>query len=149
MDYCALARGIEVSEAHFAIVKSQASNSSVEKEAFAYMAGTLEEVAKRLEEHAQVQREQLGMICAQQESIDVCKQMLTKLLKKKKKPKTKRLLSRAKGIEVDSSASEGSDGEDANFEKPPIPPKQEGSDAESDHSKRMSELEKHLEALAN
>jgi len=61
--------------------------------------------------------------------------MLTKLLKKK--PKT-RSSSRAKGIEVDSSASEGSDGKDANFEKPPTPP-EEGSDAGSDHLKRMSE----------
>jgi len=133
VDYCALARGIEVSEAHFAIVKSQASNSSVEKEAFAYMAGTLEEVAKRLEEQAQVQREQLDMICVQQESIDILKQLLTKLLKKKKKPKNKGSSSQAKGIEIDSSVSEGFDGEDANFEKPPTPPEEEGSNAGSDH----------------
>jgi len=37
VDYSALARGIEVSESHSAIVESQASNSSVEKEAFVYM----------------------------------------------------------------------------------------------------------------
>ena len=79
------------------------------------------------------------MIRAQQKSIDVLKQMLIKLLKKKKKPKTKGFSSRAKGIEVNSSASEGSDGEDANFEKPPTPPREkEGLDARSDHSKRMS-----------
>ena len=35
VDYNALARGIEVSESHSAIAESQASNSSVEKEAFA------------------------------------------------------------------------------------------------------------------
>ena len=34
VDYSALARGIEVSESHSAIAESQASNSSVEKEAF-------------------------------------------------------------------------------------------------------------------
>jgi len=37
VDYSALARGIEVSESHFAIAESQASNSFVEKEAFAYL----------------------------------------------------------------------------------------------------------------
>ena len=76
--------------------------------------------------------------------------MLIKLFKKKKKLKTKGPSSRAKGIEVDSSTSESSDGEDANFEKPPtLPEEKEGSDVGSDHSKRMSELEKRLEALAN
>ena len=68
VNYSALARGIEVREAHSAIVESQALNSLVEKEAFTYMAGTPEEVAKRLEEQDQVQREQLDMIRAQQES---------------------------------------------------------------------------------
>ena len=37
VDYSALARGIEVSESHSAIAESQASNSFVEKEAFAYL----------------------------------------------------------------------------------------------------------------
>ena len=37
VDYSVLARGVEVSESHSAIAESQASNSSVEKEAFAYM----------------------------------------------------------------------------------------------------------------
>ena len=54
VNYSALAHGIEVKEAHSAIAESQASNSSVEKEAFAHMAGTPEEVAKRLEEQAHV-----------------------------------------------------------------------------------------------
>jgi len=43
IDYSALARGIEVSE-------SQASNSSVEKEAFVYMASTSEEMTRRFEQ---------------------------------------------------------------------------------------------------
>jgi len=76
--------------------------------------------------------------------------MLIKLFKQKKKPKTKGASSRAKGIEVDSSTSKNYDGEDANFEKPPtLPEEKKGSDLGSDHSKRMSELEKCLEALAN
>ena len=44
VDYSALAWGLEVSESHSAIMKSQASNSSVEKKAFVYMANTLEEM---------------------------------------------------------------------------------------------------------
>jgi len=73
VDYSALTRGIEVSESHSAIAESQASNSSVEKETFAYMASTPE---GRFEQQAQTQREQLDMIRAQQESIDNLKQML-------------------------------------------------------------------------
>ena len=65
MDYSVLTRGIKVSESHSAIAESQASNSSVEKEAFTYMAGTPEEMARHFEQQAQVQREQLNMIHAQ------------------------------------------------------------------------------------
>jgi len=53
-DYSALAWGIEVSESHSSIVESQASNSSVDKEAFVYMAGTPKEMARRFEQQAQV-----------------------------------------------------------------------------------------------
>ena len=73
VDYNALARGIEVSELHSAITKSQASNSSVEKEAFAYMASTPEEMARRFEQQAQTQRGQLDMIHTHQESINSLK----------------------------------------------------------------------------
>jgi len=52
VDYSALARVIEVSESHSAIAESQASNSSVEKEAFAYMTNTPEETIRRLEQQA-------------------------------------------------------------------------------------------------
>jgi len=48
-DYSALTRDIEVSESHSAIEESQASNSSIEKEAFAYMTNTPEETTRRLE----------------------------------------------------------------------------------------------------
>jgi len=49
VDYSALTRGIEISEAHSANAESQALNSSVEKKAFAYMAGTPEEMARSFE----------------------------------------------------------------------------------------------------
>jgi len=52
MNYNALTRGIDVNEAHPVIAKSQLSNSSIEKEASAYMEGTLKEVAKGSEEQA-------------------------------------------------------------------------------------------------
>ena len=70
VDYNALAWGIEVSESHSAVTESQASNSSVEKESFAYMANTPEEMTRHLEQQAQIQREQFDIIRAQQESIN-------------------------------------------------------------------------------
>ena len=48
IDYNALIRGIEVNDSHSAIAESQASNSSIEKEAFIYMTITPEETARRL-----------------------------------------------------------------------------------------------------
>jgi len=50
VDYSALTWGIEVSESHSAMAESQASNSSVEKKAFAYMASTPEEMARCFEQ---------------------------------------------------------------------------------------------------
>ena len=87
VNYSAIARSIEVSESHSAIAESQTSNSSVEKEAFAYMTSTLEEMARRFEQQVQPHRKQLDMIRAQQESIDSLKQILSQLLEDiKKKP---------------------------------------------------------------
>ena len=83
INYSAIARGIEVNESHSAVAESQASNSSIEKEAFAYMINTPEETARRFEQQAQVQREQFDMIRAQQESIDTLKLMLAQLLEDK------------------------------------------------------------------
>ena len=50
VDYNALAKGIEVSNEHSTIAESQLSNSYIKKEEFTYMAGTPEDVAKRLKE---------------------------------------------------------------------------------------------------
>ena len=46
VSYSARTRGIKVNEAHPTIAESQASTSSIEKEAFTYMAGTPKEVTK-------------------------------------------------------------------------------------------------------
>ena len=64
VDYSALAWGIEVNESHSAIAEPQASNSFIEKEAFAYMTNTPEEMVRRFEQQAQVQGEQFEMIRA-------------------------------------------------------------------------------------
>jgi len=64
VDYSVLARGIEVSELHSVIVESQASNSSVEKEAFAYIEITSKEMDRRFEQKAPAKREQLDIIRA-------------------------------------------------------------------------------------
>ena len=56
------------------------------------------------------------MIHAQKESINTLKQMLTRLLKKKKKPKTKGSSSKGKIHEGEDSDVEDSDDRGANFE---------------------------------
>jgi len=50
VDYNILARGIKVNDEHSAIVESQSWNSYAGKEAFTYMVGTPEEVARMFEE---------------------------------------------------------------------------------------------------
>ena len=64
-----------MNDEHSAIIKSQSLNSSSESTAFAYIVGTPNEVARQFKEQARVQREQLDMIQAQQESIDALKQI--------------------------------------------------------------------------
>ena len=92
VDYSELARGIEVSESHSAIAESQASNSSVEKEAFAYMTNSPEETTRRLEQQAHVEKEQFDMICAQQESIDTSSRCLHNCLRIRRSRRPKLLL---------------------------------------------------------
>jgi len=77
VDYNLLARGIEVNDEHSVIIESRSSHSSSETTAFAYMAGTPEEAAKRFKEQARVQREQFDILWTQQESINALKQMLS------------------------------------------------------------------------
>ena len=117
------------------------------------MAGTPEEMAKRFEEQARVQREQFDMIRAQQESIDTLKQMLLQLLKEKKKPKGKIPFNKSKGKrkEGESSSFANTESEEHSNSEPPKSSSEEEDNSEnrSHHSKRMSVLEQRLEALAN
>ena len=74
MNCNALAKRIEASGEHSASAESQ-SNFYME-EAFAYMVGTPEEVAKRFEEQAGVQQAQNKMLQTQQESFNNLKKMM-------------------------------------------------------------------------
>jgi len=104
IDYNALARGIRVDDSHSAVVESQASNSSVEKEASAYMASTPEETARRLE---QMQKHQMDIIASQQRSIDSLKHMLEKLLEERERSPPRK--PKGKGGRRESPPSEPSD----------------------------------------
>jgi len=50
IDYNLLARGINANDEHSTVTESHSSNSYIEIEAFAYMANTPEEIARRFEE---------------------------------------------------------------------------------------------------
>ena len=52
VDYNCLASRIELEDEHSAIAGSQSSSSSVGNEAFVYMAGSPEEIARKFEEQA-------------------------------------------------------------------------------------------------
>jgi hypothetical protein len=54
VDYKRLTSGVELDDEHSVIADSQTSSSSVNKEVFAYMAGSPEEIAKRFEDQAQL-----------------------------------------------------------------------------------------------
>ena len=104
LDYSALAQGIEVSEEHSAL-RNHKPRTLLEREAFAYMTRTPEEMAIRFEQQAQVQREQLNMIRAQHESMDTLKQMLSQLLKGKKKPNAKTPSKKSEGKRKEGESS--------------------------------------------
>ena len=65
VDYRHLALGIEIEDEHSAIAGSQSSSSSINNEAFVYMAGSPEEIARRLEEQAREKQAQQEMMQAQ------------------------------------------------------------------------------------
>ena len=91
------------------------------------------------------------MIRAQQESIDTFKQMLAQLLKKKtKKPKAKGSSSKGKEKVGENFTSERIKSENNyNFEPSKSSSEKEKNSEMDNHSKRMNELEKYLEAIAN
>ena len=57
IDYSLLAKRSEMNDKHSTIIESPSSNSSSKTTAFAYTAGTPEEVTKHFEEQVRVQRE--------------------------------------------------------------------------------------------
>ena len=69
------------------------------------MTNTPEETARRLEQQAQVQKEQFEMIHAQQESIDSLKQMLAQLLEDKRKSTDKASSKKSKGKRKEGESS--------------------------------------------
>ena len=79
-----IGQGVKVNDEHSAIIESQFLYSNSKTTILTSMAGIPKEVARQFEEQAWVQRKQLEMIRAQEEYIDALKQMLSKLLKKKK-----------------------------------------------------------------
>jgi len=149
IDYNALAHGVKVNDSHSAVAESRASNSSVEKEASAYMVGTPEETTRHLEQQAQIQKRQMDMIISQQESIDSLKQMLAQLLEDRRKSPPKK--SKGKGRKGESSSSEPSEETRRSTSDSSKPSSQVKSDPnpEKAHAKRMSQLEQRLEALTN
>ena len=93
------------------------------------------------------------MIQTQQESIDTLKQMLSQLLKDKKKSKGKTPSKKSKGKQKEGKSSSFVNTEsEEQFNS--VPPKssseeEDNSENRSSHSNRMSKLEQRLEALAN
>ena len=85
IDYNSLAREIETDDEHSAIVRSHSSSSYRETEAFVYMAEIPEEIAKKFEEQARVQKAQHEMLQVQQESINDLKKMVVLLLKSQRR----------------------------------------------------------------
>ena len=97
-------------------------------------------MARRFEQQAQAQREQLDMIRSQQKSIDTIKQMLSQFLegKKKLKAKTPSRKSRGKWKEGESSSSAHTEEEEHSNSESSKPSSEEGGNSEngSTHSKR-------------
>jgi len=93
------------------------------------------------------------MIQAQQESIDTLKQMLAQLLEDKRKSTDKTSSKRSKGKRKEGESSSSvhiEEKEQSNFESSKSSSKEEDSPENGGiHSKRMSQLEQHMEALTN
>jgi len=130
----------------------------VEKKAFTYMAGTPEDIARKFEEQALVQKMHHEMLQAQQKAINDHKVMVALLLdKSKKKSKStgspskpgassssKPSKNKGKGSEGEHSTSENPGGED-NYEDKHVESSSEEQESSSHvgdpHSKRIDEFE--------
>ena len=110
------------------------------------MTGTPEETARRLE---QIQKAQMDMILSQQESIDSLKQMLAQLLEDRRRSPPKK--TKGKGRKGGSSSSEPSEERQRSTSSSSKSSSQVKGDQDPGkaHAKRMSQLERRLEALAN
>ena len=70
VDYKGMSEGSRFHDECSAIAESQSSCSSTENQAFAHMASNPEEMAKRFEDQARIQKMQQDMLQSQQESIN-------------------------------------------------------------------------------
>ena len=117
------------------------------------MTSTPEETARRLEQQAQVQKEQFELIRAQQESIDSLKQMLAQLLEDKRRSTDKASSKKSKGKRKEGESSSSVHIEEK--EQPTSGSSKSSSQEKDDrdqgrvHSRRMNQLEQRLEALTN
>jgi len=93
------------------------------------------------------------MIRTQQESINTLKQMLSQLLKDKKKPKGKTPSKKSKGKQKEGESSSSANTESEKHSNSELPKssseKEDNSENGSSHFKRMIKLEQNLEALTN
>jgi len=97
------------------------------------------------------------MLRVQQESINDLKMMITQLLTNRKKslkgpkPNTSSSKNNGKQKYGEISSSEKTESDNNSSSEPPksSSEKDDGSENEARHSKRMNELKKHLEAIAN
>ena len=103
------------------MAESQSSNCYMEKKAFVWMVGTPEEVTKRFEEQARVQKEQQKMLRVQQESINDLKKITQLLINRRKKSKPNASSSKSKGKQKqgESSSSEKIESENNTNSEPP------------------------------
>ena len=112
------------------------------------MTSTPEGMVRHFKQQAQAQREQLDMIHAQKESIDSLKQMILQLLEDKRRSRRPRLLPRSP--RANRRKRKAHSLHISRRRSIPTPSEEDGNlENGSTHSKRMSKLEQHLEALTN
>ena len=116
------------------------------------MADTPEEVARKFKEQARVQQANQEMLRVQQESINGLKQMINLLLtnsKKSKDSKTDASSSKSKRKQKEVKAQLWENWEWEQLQSKSSYEEEGGSKNGDNHSRRMKELEKRLEAIAN
>ena len=134
VDYSAQAQGIKVKESHFCHCRVTCLKLF---RAFAYMASTPEEMARRFEQQAQTQREQLDMIMLNKNQSTASIKCFRNCLRGKNlRPRQK---SKGKRKEGESSSSTHTEEEEHSSElSKPSSEEEDNSENTSTHSKRMS-----------